>query len=100
MIIVSGLIEIDPANHDAAVELATTLVEATRAEEGDIDYGFWADLTRPGVFRVYEEWQDEAALTAHFGEPHMATFMEGLGGLGVTGTSISRHDVASSAPLM
>lgn len=100
MIIVSGTIDIDPASHDAAVALANTLVEATLLEEGNITYGFWADLNTPGRFRVYEEWQDEEALNLHFATPHMGTFMESLGGLGVTGTSINRHDVSASAALM
>lgn len=100
MIVVSGTLTVDPANHDAAVEAMNKLVPATLAEEGNVTYGFWASLTTPGEFRVFEEWKDEAALGTHFAEPHMAEFMGALGGLGVTGSSIQKYEVSGTSPLM
>lgn len=100
MIVVSGTIDLDPANRDAAVALTDTLVAATLQEEGCISYGFWLDPHHDGRFRVFEEWKDQAALDAHFAEPHMAVFMEGLGSLGVTGTAINRYVVSESSKLM
>lgn len=100
MIIVSGIIELDPANHDDAVGHMATLVAATLAEEGCIDYGFWADPAQPGRFRVFEQWKDEDAIGSHFAEPHMAAFMGALGGLGVSGTAIDKHVVSESSKLM
>lgn len=100
MLIVSGTIEIDPAQHDAAVALFAPLVEATLAEEGNITYGFWADPADPGRFRVYEEWASPEALGLHMGTDHMATFLVGMGGLGVTGTEITQHTVSESTRLM
>lgn len=100
MLIVAGIIELDPARHDAAVELFAPLVEATLAEDGNITYGFWADLARPGVFRVYEEWESAEAMGVHMGSDHMATFLVGMGGLGVTHTEITQHTVGESTRLM
>lgn len=100
MIVVSGTITLDPSNHDEAIELMQTLTEATVAEDGNLSYGFFADLDDRGTFRVFEEWRDQAALDNHFGEPHMASFMAGLGELGVTGTSIVKYDVSESSKLM
>ena len=100
MIIVSGIIAVDPANHDAAVELMNTVAEATRAEDGNIDYAFWADLSQPGRFRVFEQWNDQDAIDAHFVSPHMAEFMGGLGGVGVTETAIDRYEVSDVSKLM
>lgn len=100
MLIVSGIITMDPSGHDQAVELVGPLVEATLAEEGCITYGFWADPNQPGVFRVYEEWADEDALNTHMGTPHMAEFIVGMGSLPITGTEINKHEVAGSSKLM
>ena len=100
MLIVSGTIDLDPAQHDAAVALFAPLVEATLAEEGNITYGFWADPSDPGRFRVYEEWASPEALGAHMGTDHMATFLVGMGSLGVTGTEITQHTVTDSTRLM
>jgi quinol monooxygenase YgiN len=100
MLIVSGTITVDPSGTEAALELARPLVEATLAEEGCITYGFWTHPDQPGVLRVYEEWESDEAMVAHFATPHMAAFMEGMGSLPITGTSITRHVVAESSTLM
>ena len=100
MLIVSGIITLDPSGHDQAVALFGPLVEATLAEPGNVTYGFWADPVTPGVFRVYEEWADEDAMNAHMASPHMATFLVGMAELPVTGTAIDKHVVAESSKLM
>lgn len=100
MLIVSGTITLDPANHEKALEVVAPLVEATLAEEGNVTYGFWAHPSERGVFRIYEEWADQDALDTHFATPHMAAFMGATAELGVTGTDIVRHEVASSAKIM
>jgi quinol monooxygenase YgiN len=100
MLIVSGIITMDPSGHDRAVALVGPLVEATLAEPGCITYGFWADPNAPGVFRVYEEWESDEAIAEHFGTPHMGAFMAGMADLPITGTDIHKHEVANSSKLM
>lgn len=100
MIIISGLISVDPGDHDAAVALFPPVVQATLEEEGNFTYGFWASTAEPGVFRIYEEWADDDALNAHMGATHMADFIGAIAGLRVTGTEIHRHDVSSSSRFM
>ena len=100
MLIVSGIISMEPEGHDAAVALIGPLVEATLAEDGNITYGFWTDPSQPGVFRVYEEWESDEAMATHMATPHMATFLTGMGGLPITGTEITQHRVAESTLLM
>jgi quinol monooxygenase YgiN len=100
MLIVSGIISVDPSDHDAMVALIPPLVEATLAEDGNVTYGFWASPTEPGVFRVYEEWASPEAMGEHMATEHMATFLGGMGALSVTGTELHQHDVAASTRLM
>lgn len=100
MLIVSGTITLDPANHDRAIEAVGPLVEATLAEEGNLTYGFWPHPSERGLFRVYEEWADQDSLDAHFATPHMAEFMGAMAELGVTGTDLVRHEVTASTKLM
>ena len=100
MLIVSGIITMEPEAQDKAVELVGPLVEATLAESGNVTYGFWADVNQPGVFRVYEEWADENALNAHMATPHMAEFLTGMMSLPITGTEINKHVVSESSKLM
>lgn len=100
MLIVSGIISVDPAHHDPMVDLIGPLVEATLAEEGNVTYGFWASPSEPGVFRVYEEWASPDAMGLHMASDHMATFLVGMGGLNVTGTELYQHEVSGSTRLM
>ncbi len=100
MLIVSGIISVDPADHDPMVELIGPLVEATLAEEGCHTYGFWADPAMPGRFRAYEEWESGEAMGAHMASAHMATFLGAMGSLKVTGTELYQHDVAETTRLM
>ena len=100
MLIVSGVLTFDPAKQQEFIALTVPLVEATLAEPGNITYGFWFDGSAPGTARAYEEWESAEAIAEHFGTPHMATFMEGMGGVGVTGVEIHQHVVSESSKLM
>jgi quinol monooxygenase YgiN len=100
MLIVSGIIQVDPADEAAALEAAGPLVEATLAEEGNITYGFWKHPAEAGVLRVYEEWADDDALLAHMGTPHMAEFLGVMGSLTILGTDVHRHEAVGSQKLM
>lgn len=100
MLIVSGIITMDPEGHDRAVALVGPLVEATLAEPGNITYGFWSDPDEPGRFRVYEEWESDEAIDEHMGTPHMAAFLGGMAELPITGTEIHKHTVSESSKLM
>lgn len=74
MIIVSGVMTFIPSAHDRVVELARTLTNETLKEPGCRTYGLWADPDVRGRFRVFEEWDSQAALTAHFAAPHFIAF--------------------------
>lgn len=100
MLIVSGIISMDPSGHDRAVELFAPLVQATLAEDGNITYGFWADPANPGTFRVYEEWASTEAMGEHMASAHMAEFLTGMGTLPITGVDIHQHEVTDSTKLM
>ena len=95
MIIVSGTIVIDPEKVPRALELTLPLMAATRAEPGNLSYGFYAHLDDPGRYQLYEEWEDEAALDAHSASEHLATFFAAIGELDVSHVELYRHEVTS-----
>lgn len=100
MIVISGIIRIDAARRDDALALIAPLVEATNAEAGCNAYDFWEHPASPGTFRVFEEWVDQAALEFHFGTPHMAAFMTGMGSLGTVETDIDKYRIEAKVGLM
>lgn len=82
MLIVTGLITVPDGAFEAARPAIRRMVAATLTEPGCITYGFWQDPEQPDRLRVYEEWQDRAALEAHFATPHMAEFRAALAEIG------------------
>ena len=95
MIVISGTIVIDPAKLDAATAAVAELETATRAEAGNIEYGFWLSHSEPGTLHVFEEWADEDAVNAHMGSDHMAAFLGAAGDFGIRSTNLSRDDVST-----
>ena len=99
MLVIAGEIEIDPGNRDKAIAAALRMMEETRREAGCISYTFTGDFADHGRFRVFEEWESQAALEAHFASPHMAAFQAAVGGLGVKRVAIQRYEVSSVGPV-
>lgn len=93
MLIVTGIIEIAAEDTAKMADAAREMVAGTVQEAGCYVYEFSQDVSNACRFRVYEEWQDQAALDAHVLTPHMATFRGVLGGL----TVVSR-EIASFVP--
>ena len=96
----TGTIDLDPGNRDAAIEAFNEVMAATRAEDGCEHYVFSADLTDPGRFYVSEQWASEEAMASHTASAHLAAFMGKMGGFGVTAASLTKWTGAASEKLM
>jgi quinol monooxygenase YgiN len=100
MILVSGVLVIDPANLDRATELVVALTAATRAEPGNLDYSFSSVLGDPGRLVITERWEDQAAIDEHMVAPHFLEFMGAAGDLGVSHVEIIKYDIAGESKLI
>jgi quinol monooxygenase YgiN len=99
-IIVTGSFDLDPAKRDAAIEVFTACMVATRTEEGNDGYTFSADLEDAGRFHLVEHWASQQAIDAHMASPHLAELMGAMGALGVTGVSLTQWNGATGQKLM
>jgi len=99
MIVVTGEVEVAPTAVEAMKSAAAEMAQATRAEDGCIRYGFWQDIENDTRFRVYEEWESLAALTAHFDTPHMANFRAAMGAAGLVSRNIVRFEAGPPEPV-
>ena len=99
MIVIAGHLVLDPTRHEAAVAAAREMMSETRKEKGCISYTFSADLEGPGRFRIFEEWEGEEALKAHFQAPHMARLQQAMGALGVREMKVQRYEVTKVGPV-
>ncbi len=100
MLIISGSIRLKPGDRTELVAATKTMMAKTSEEVGCRAYRFTFDLEDPDLVHIYEEWDDDAALSAHFAEPHMAEFGPILREHVADRGSIMRHDVSETRPLM
>jgi quinol monooxygenase YgiN len=82
MLVIAGLMEIDPDHFDAFVAAAKVMMAETMAnDEGCAHYVFSADVEKPSHLRLFEEWDTREHLDAHLASPHLAAFREATPGM-------------------
>ncbi|RVW02565.1 putative quinol monooxygenase [Rhodococcus spongiicola] len=59
-----------PGSEDTVRTALTTLVDASRREDGCVSYDLYESTSTPGTFVVVEVWTDQHALDAHMKMPH------------------------------
>ena len=63
---------------DAFKEAAMPLIEASRAEEGNISYDLFEDINNPNVLTFIEKWENEAAIEIHNNSSHFLSIVPKL----------------------
>lgn len=76
MIIVAGEIHMQPGTREQFFDAVAPLVAASRAEPGCRHYVFTPDLDDHDLIRLYELWEDEQAMRAHFESEHMDAWQD------------------------
>lgn len=99
MIVVSGTVEVRSEMRAHAIELIRWLMAETAKEQGCLTYRFYADLEKPEVFRVFEEWVSDEALAAHSKSAHMAEFYSQAASMLAGAPEITRYEIANSGKL-
>lgn len=93
-LILAGTIRIAPERLADLRPHLRAQVEGTRAEPGCLDYALTEDPLDPGLIRVYEHFESEAALEFHRATPHMAAWRAACAELGVHGRDLQSFDVS------
>lgn len=99
MMVVSGVLVVDPAHATRALEAMRVVTAATRQEEGCRTYEFWTDPDKPGRFRVFEEWESPADLQEHLASAHLADFRAELADMALRENDITRYEVSGHSAL-
>jgi len=98
-IVISAQIDLDPARREQALREALPWIEGALAQRGCIHYAWSADGNNPARVNVFEEWTDEAALSAHFAGPQYAGMLAHIGGFGITAAVSRKYRVDAEAPV-
>jgi quinol monooxygenase YgiN len=101
MIIIAGYLEFaDKENRDAAVAAGADAQQATRDDEpGCLAYVFGTDPCEERRMQVYELWDDEATLAAHFVHPNYTAMRTVLRQFDRTGGDISKFRCDLAEPV-
>jgi quinol monooxygenase YgiN len=99
MVIVAGTIRLDPAKRADLEAAFDRMRDATLQEKGCLEYQAYRDRKDAGVVLIFEKWESDEALGAHFATPHMAAFGAALATAGITANSVKKYQVQSEAPL-
>lgn len=99
MLIVTGNMELNPDNIAVAREAILTMVAATVKEDGCLIYEFSQVVGTASTFRIYEEWDDAAALAVHAKTPHMTVFRAAVAEVGVVSRALWTIEAGKKTPL-
>ncbi len=90
----------DPATRQALIDRSVPIQQATRDDEpGCVVYCFAADPCQDDLIQVYELWESEEALRAHFDHPNYHAMRTMLNDGGLTGAVSRKHRIDASAPV-
>src|SRR5437762_5683448 len=99
MVIVIARFQPGPDRLDEFLALLRDVQEASRGDDGCLNYGYHREVTDDTHFVAVEEWRDMAALEAHLRTPHVARLIAALPDHSASPPQISTHVVAETVPL-
>jgi quinol monooxygenase YgiN len=99
MIVVSGHFRLPPERIAEARSAMEDVIAASIAEPGCRVYSYAEDVTEPGLFRVYEEWDSRDALDEHFRSAHMREWQAVRETFGFRDRTIAAYEVTGEMPL-
>jgi quinol monooxygenase YgiN len=71
LILIAGYLKYPPGALDGLKAEMRKVVEATRLEDGCINYDFAVDISDPSRLIVFERWRDQEALDGHVQSQHL-----------------------------
>jgi quinol monooxygenase YgiN len=95
MLLIVGIVRLPARNLPDARPVMKRMVEASRAEDGCLEYGYAEDIFDAGLIHVKELWSDQAALDRHFASDHIAEWRAAWPNLGIRDRDLRVYDVGA-----
>jgi quinol monooxygenase YgiN len=74
VIIITSTVRIRADHYDEAIAFSKRHVAASRLESGCLSHRYFEDPENPRTLVFLEYWKDQAAIDAHFAQPHSLEF--------------------------
>jgi len=94
MLLIVGTFRLRAQNLDAARPIMKRMADASRAEEGCVEYGYAEDVFDPGLIHAKEMWTDQGFLDRHFASTHIAEWRAAWPSLGISDRDLRVYEVA------
>ena len=98
-IVISAQIDVAPEGRDAALRSAQPWIDGALAQPGCIHYAWSADPHYPGRVHVFEEWDSQEELQAHFAAPSYTGMLGHLGQYSLIGATSTKYRCDISEPV-
>ena len=95
MLLIIGTVKLPPENLALALPAMQAMVNASRAEDGCLEYGYAQDVLVPGLIHVKELWRDQATLDAHFASAYFAKWRASWSALGIGDRDLRVYEVGA-----
>lgn len=95
MLLIVGTIRLPAENTDEALPVMQCMIEASRAEDGCIEYFYSQDVLDPMIFHVKELWRDRDSLDKHFKSNHIEKWRSEWPRLGITDRNLVLYEVTA-----
>ena len=92
MIVIIGSFRVPPSMIEIVRPVMETMIRASRAEDGCIEYAYALDVLDEGLVRVSEKWRDRDALEAHFRTAHIAEWRAQISALAMSERELTAYE--------
>lgn len=98
VIVLAGSVRLAPGALDKAHPHMERMIAASRAEAGCRIYTYSIDVLDPTLIRVFEVWETEAHLDAHFQSEHIKIWRAAWAEIGLSDRNLIRYEVSAVSP--
>lgn len=98
-VLIAAQLYLEAAGRDHALKTAQPWIDGALAQPGCLHYDWSVDLNDPTRINVYEEWDSEDALAAHFAGPQYAGMRDHLRGSGLISAASKKFRVDAEGPV-
>lgn len=99
MLIIAGSITTEDGHREKFLSAVRPMVAATHTEPGCREYVFSPDPDDANRILLFEMWDDQDALEAHFATEHMASFQQSLASIAIAGMDVKKYTIADVGPV-
>ncbi|MEO0412086.1 MAG: putative quinol monooxygenase [Pseudomonadota bacterium] len=93
-IVISAQIDVAPETREEALKSAQKWIDGALSQPGCLRYDWSADMNNPKRINVYEEWESQDHLRAHFAGPEYIGMLQHMGQFTILATEARKFAVS------